>query len=412
MTGWRDQLRPASWRGLACYVEDATASGGRRLAVHEYPLRDEPYPEDMGRRHHRWQVVAYLLGSDVLTLARAFAAALEQGGAGVWTDPWRGEVDAVVDTYEWGQSSKEGGVARFQIAFLEAGEAAYPTLEADHAAATAAAAAAAAAGARAAFVRGFSVSGLAEAAIDDAAAVVGVAADDIKAAAGTVVATANQAAQWARAALMLAADARTLVETPSLLADRMLTLLGSERLAAMTWRQWLAIADWAPRLRPLGNGTASQTAEMATRRAALAALVQCAGVIGAARAAATGRFATYDEAIEARTALATRLDAVASGADASEHASIMRLRGAVVRAVSDAAPRLPRVLTLEFAGWRPALAVAWDVYGGEPASVLGRADEIVQRNRTPHPLFAASPLQVLVAGGAGITKIAGGTPYG
>jgi len=410
VTGWRDQLRPASWRGLACFVEDATASGGRRLAVHEYPLRDEPYPEDMGRRQRRWQVVAYLLGSDVLTLARAFADALERGGAGVWTDPWRGEVDAVVDTYEWGQSSKEGGVARFQIAFLEAGEAAYPTLEADHAAATAAAAAAAAAGARAAFVRGFSVSGLAEAALDDAAAVVGVAAADIKAAAGTVVATASQAAQWARAALMLAADARALVETPSLLADRMLVLLGSERLAGMTWRQWLAIADWAPRLKALG--TAPQAAAMTTRRAALAALVRRAGVIGAARAAATGNFATYDEAIEARTALATRLDDVASGADAAEHASIMRLRGAVVRAVSDAAPRLPRLRTLDFSGWRPALAVAWGVYGGEPASVLGRADEIVARNRTPHPLFAASPLQVLVAGGAGITNDAGGTPYG
>lgn len=398
MTGWRDSLRPASWRGLACFVEAAEASGGRRLAVHEYPLRDEPYPEDMGRRQRRWSVTAYILGADVLTRARAFADALEAAGAGTWVDPWRGDVSAVVDTFEWRQSSIEGGVARFQVAFLEAGQAAYPALEADHAAQAVAAAAQATGGIRAAFVRGFSVSGLAAVVLEDAAAMVGVAVGDISAEVRNVLATGEQVARWARDATRIAAEARVLIETPSTLADRMLALLGADRLAGLTWRQWLTIADWVPQLMAPVTGSGAQAAASLRARAAITALVRQAGVVGAARAAVTSGFTTYDEAIEARAALVRRLDDVASAADAAEYADITRLRAAVVRAVSDAAPRLPRLMTLDFSQWRPALAVAWDVYGDQPSAVLARASALAARNRLPHPLFAASPLQVVVYG--------------
>ncbi len=389
MATWRDGLRPASWRGIACFVDDAEASGGRRLAVHEFPLRDEPYPEDMGRRQRRWTVTAYLLGNDVLTRARAFADALEAEGAGTWQDPWRGEVSAVVDTFEWRQSSTEGGVARFSIGFLEAGQAAYPSLETNHAAAVTAAATAAEAGAKAAFVRGFSLEGLAAAAIDDAAALVGVAVADVSTAVRGVVATVEQAARWTRDALALAAAARTLVETPSVLADRMLALIGATRLGGLTWRQWLTIADWAPGLGPAAAGS---------HRTALAALVRSAGVLGAARAAAAQPFTTYDEAIEARTALVIRLDGLANAADASEQTRIKQLRSQFVRAVSDAAPRLPRLMTLDFAHWRPALVIAWDTYGGRPETVLDGAAELVARNGSPHPLFVTSPVQVVAHG--------------
>ena len=40
-------LRQASFRGAKFEVDDVDASGGRRLVKHEYPLRDEPYTEDM-----------------------------------------------------------------------------------------------------------------------------------------------------------------------------------------------------------------------------------------------------------------------------------------------------------------------------------------------------------------------------
>lgn len=397
MTGWRDQLRPASWRGLACHVEAAEAAGGRRLALHEYPLRDDPYPEDMGRKARTWTVTAFMLGADVLTTAQAFATALEETGAGTWIDPWRGEIRAVVEQYSWRQSSAEGGIARFEISFREAGAAAYPVLAPDHEAAVDAAASVARSGAIERFGAGFSVTGLAAALQQDMADVIGVTMTDIEAATRDVVATAEQAASWARAGLSLATDAALLIETPELLADRLMALLGADRLAGMHWRTWLDIATWAPVLDGMpGQGGAAQRGR--ANRAAWVALVNQAGVIGAARAAVATDFATYDDAVAARGEITAAMDAVEAAASPAQYQTLVALRTALVRAVSAAAPRLPRVITITRPAPLPALTLAWELYGDRPGSVPARADEIVARNRVPHPLFVAPPVEVLSDG--------------
>jgi prophage DNA circulation protein len=48
---WRDVLlsQPASFRGVIFHVETGGKSSGRRTVTHEYPKRDDPYAEDMGR---------------------------------------------------------------------------------------------------------------------------------------------------------------------------------------------------------------------------------------------------------------------------------------------------------------------------------------------------------------------------
>ncbi len=394
---WRDELRPASWRGLPCFVEDAEASGGRRLVVHEYPLRDEPFPEDMGRATRGWAVTAFLLGSDVLSQARAFADALEAPGAGTWVDPWRGDVQAVVKDFSWSQRSAEGGIARFRVSFVEAGAAAYPVLEADRAAAVDQAADEAAVGWKEKFGEGFSVSGLADALKEDMGDLVGLTVTDIGNLTADVVATADEAASWARAGLQLAADARQLIETPSLLADRVMALMGASRLGGMGWRSWLTIASWAPALSGI-SGDSPSAARGRSNRSAWVGLINQAGVIGAARAASAAEFETYDEAIEARTAITAAMDAVEGGATAEQYRTLAALRTALVQAVSAAAPRLPRVMTLQRPHPVPALAVAWELYGATPAAAAARADEIVARNRTRHPLFVVPPIEVLVDG--------------
>ena len=394
---WRDELRPASWRGLACHVEAAEAQGGRRLALHEFPLRDDPYPEDLGRKARAWSVTAFLLGAEVLSAARAFAAALEEAGSGTWVDPWRGDVAAVVESYSWRQSSREGGIARFEIQFREAGQAAYPALAPDHSAAVEAAAETAAVGWKEKFGEGFSVSGLAEALKADIGDLIGTTVTDLSALTSDAVATIDQAAAWARAGLQLAADARTLIETPSLLADRAMALMGADRLGGLGWRSWLNIATWAPILGGLeGAGPAATQAR--ANRSRWVGLINQAGVIGAAKAAAAADFATRDEAIEARTAIVAAMDAVEGGTSAAEYQVLAALRTALVRAVSAAAPRLPRLMRLDRPQPLPALALAWELYGDAPASVPDRADEIVARNRTRHPLFVVPPVQVLSYG--------------
>ena len=44
-----EDLRPASFRGVSFQVDVASLSAGRRVQVHEYPQRDQPWVEDLGR---------------------------------------------------------------------------------------------------------------------------------------------------------------------------------------------------------------------------------------------------------------------------------------------------------------------------------------------------------------------------
>ena len=59
---WRDKLVKSKFRNTAFYTASAEMSGGRKTVVHEYPLRDKPYAEDLGRKGHSFNIEAYVLG--------------------------------------------------------------------------------------------------------------------------------------------------------------------------------------------------------------------------------------------------------------------------------------------------------------------------------------------------------------
>jgi hypothetical protein len=58
-TPWRDALLPAMFDGCPFQVEAGAMAGGRRTVVHEFPKRDTPYAEDMGRKATEFQVRGY-----------------------------------------------------------------------------------------------------------------------------------------------------------------------------------------------------------------------------------------------------------------------------------------------------------------------------------------------------------------
>lgn len=85
---WRDRLRPAQFRGATFHVEVDTVAGGRRAIVHQYPKRNVPYSEDMGRSARRFAVNGYLIGPNYLLLRDILIAALERNGPGVLRLPF------------------------------------------------------------------------------------------------------------------------------------------------------------------------------------------------------------------------------------------------------------------------------------------------------------------------------------
>lgn len=124
---WRDRLRDASFRGVPFSVEDDDASFGRRVQLHEYPNRDKPWAEDLGRAARRLTINAYVIGGDYADQRDRLIAAVETNGPGTLVHPQYGEMQGSINgTVKVSHSSAEGRMARISFEFVESGELTFP----------------------------------------------------------------------------------------------------------------------------------------------------------------------------------------------------------------------------------------------------------------------------------------------
>jgi prophage DNA circulation protein len=106
-------------------VEQGSFLSGRRIALHEYPKRDLPYAEDMGRRSRRFALTAYLIGpnyhqardqlKNVLESEGSGALTVYQGSSPTWTQ------NVVVEEFSVIEVRERGGYCLFEMRFTEVG---------------------------------------------------------------------------------------------------------------------------------------------------------------------------------------------------------------------------------------------------------------------------------------------------
>jgi prophage DNA circulation protein len=133
-TKWRDELMPAHFDGRAFHVDNGSRESGRRIAVHEFPKKEDPYSEDMGKRAISFSVRGYCVvyphdsGSDLLLYRRDYRDArdalqerLETGGPGVLQLPTLAPMKVVCQRYRLTEDEKLGGYCTFDMQFVEAG---------------------------------------------------------------------------------------------------------------------------------------------------------------------------------------------------------------------------------------------------------------------------------------------------
>lgn len=158
---WRDALKPASFRGEVFHVEGSGRQSGRRTVSHEYPKRNKPYAEDMGRHAVRWNFVGYILLNDhrlqvsasthgknprntvaqygnLLQQRDRLIEALEKDGPGMLVHPslhtYKGLGDespsgammVMCERYSISESRQKGGYYELDMTFVEAGAAPKP----------------------------------------------------------------------------------------------------------------------------------------------------------------------------------------------------------------------------------------------------------------------------------------------
>lgn len=120
------QLRPASFRGVPFEVSSTKLKVGRRVQVFEFPQRDIPHVEDLGRSARTVTLEAFVAGSDYIARMKSLIAACEKPGGGVLVDPWLGHMTVTPKALSE-PSFDSTGVARITLTFVESGELRFPT---------------------------------------------------------------------------------------------------------------------------------------------------------------------------------------------------------------------------------------------------------------------------------------------
>lgn len=422
MTKTWENLRPASFRGVAFEVESHSESGGRRVELHEYPLRDTPYAEDLGKKAGKWQIEAFLVNgkSGYAERRDKLREALNASGPGTLIHPYLGELSVSVDGYSLKETTRGGGYCTFSISFVEAGQPVEPDVEKD----TAANVLDKAEAAKEAATAGF---------LDEYMPLL----EDLEGLAGKVPALLSEATAFLGTPLSILSRAQSAASSvlalPDRLASRILGYLGTIRQlggiatsglkmnaltallgkkSAGTASSWLVTSNgviagivgetsW-PQAGggSIGGGTPSPetlgvVASTVANRAEtpLIDLIAAGAVIEAAIESADADYGTADEALASRDAVIDAIDEVqrANCSDAV-FTALSELAVAVNEDLTTRGAELPKLGSATLFMSMPALAASYRLYGD-----VGQADAIVARNRIRHPgrVPGGVPLEVI-----------------
>jgi prophage DNA circulation protein len=85
---WQDRLKPASFRGVAFYVDSNDITFSRRISEQRFPGREYVRVQDLGREANVYSVTAHVIGSEYDIEAESLMTALAAKGSGKLVLPW------------------------------------------------------------------------------------------------------------------------------------------------------------------------------------------------------------------------------------------------------------------------------------------------------------------------------------
>lgn len=385
-----EKLQPASFRGVPFKVDSTEMGAGRRTQLHEYPQRDKPYVEDLGRATRDVTFTAFVVGADYVEQANKLLGALETAGPGTLVHPWFGTLTVSVKDPARVSFDAGLGVARFSMSFYESGELTFPSAAASTEAQSRLAASNLEVAAVDDFSSKFSISGVqsfvAKAANGHLTDMLGFASSGQL---GAMVSYAKSAADTVSGVLSLISD-------PEALGWRVIDAFGLSGLVS-TARDWMAISHSLVRTSASPSLSAPVQPVMTTpsnrqdyvnaaavnalgRQALIAQAVGATSLVGTA--ADTNAKAGQDKILAVRDAVVGVIDREAMSASDGVYDALLTARAAVWNDLTARARDSARLTTITPAETTPALVIAYDYYGD-----AGRAGDIVARNDIRHPGF-------------------------
>lgn len=391
---WRDRLLPASYRGVGFFVESDSLAGGRRVALHEYPLRDTPFSEDLGRRARAYQLEAVLVGPDYDRAVARLTTALEAAGAGMLTHPTHGLVSVVVVGFRVRLSTAEGGMARVTMDLAEAGENAFPLSLLDSLGGVFSAVRDLVAAAQSVVALAYTIARLPSLVLEAGRALLAGFLAPLEGLAASLGMSDADRARYSAGLGLATRDLDSIAASPALvgalIADQITPL---RTLAGAPWpayRTLSTLTGWGADLPQVPTTTPARVAQASNQGVIVAAVRDialahaCQAALSAVAAAQDGTTmaaleagipATSGEIAALRTTLLGAIDLRQADAPDSLYQAWSSLRVAVARDLADRVLVAPTLRTLVPAVTEAALVIAYRIHGD-----AARDAELVRRN--------------------------------
>lgn len=124
---WRDEMLPASFRGISFLIPQASVPVGQKGQLHEYPQRDEPFFEQLGKQAQVHTMTAWVIGDDCFERRDKLLEALQTPGPGELVHPWLGRMQVKVGDCNLSHQLTAGGMVSFDLTFYPDKPLTFPT---------------------------------------------------------------------------------------------------------------------------------------------------------------------------------------------------------------------------------------------------------------------------------------------
>jgi len=395
--GWRDNLKPASYRGVPFHYLSVEDEGGRRLVQHLFPGRDDPEYDDLGAAPQNIRIDAYVLGHNFHIALQTLLAALQKKGAGTLVHPHFGRRQMRAHNWRVRHTTREGGIARLSIQFVPAGVKKFPSAALDSQQLSNSAAAAVMAVAKAEFLKEFSVDDAPQFVAADALGKLDGVRAKLASINGRIAAVTQPITEFTQSVSRIGDEAAQLIRQPA-------------ELAAQLQGAYLAVVKGLPNSIKTAlsfytgfvdqdtDSSATSTPSRARVQANSNALIKLQQASAVAAAVQSSSLASYDSQEQAQDVLeqvSAMMDVVEEQSSDDVFLALRDLRAAMVEDVRRRGANLARVRTYTPIETTPALVLAYDLYGNSDREVelLARNPSIDQPNFVP----GGNALEVLSA---------------
>ena len=400
MSTFAEKLRPASFREVPFSVTESTFTVGRRIHVFEYPQRDKPFVEDLGKSAREITVTAVFAGADYISGMQKLLDAMEQEGSGVLIHPMLGSMKVTPkESTKVTYSTKDCGYSFATLTFVESGDYVYPTSAVDTAAKVAATASGLNAAALQAFIKRLDLTG----AQDFVISTIGGRLSEYFQI--DVYKTISSLFDVSDEMSTLAARAISYVNrTPRSFGQAVLNAFGFSRASysVNNWRRVTRLLSHLVKSDGMNNSYAVARKSAESSRATAASLqvqalarsaVLAEAISASANVGGSEGGISYEDMISIRDEVLGAIDAeMLKCEDDDVYLALEESRASVYDDMTSRAQDEARLITVTPPEVMPALVVAYDFY--EDAS---RDQEIIDRNGVRHGGFVPAKELLLLS---------------